>query len=121
MTSELEKQFLDTFRIKTKYIYYIKNTSIKLCYYSATKKDILKYFTNENHRKYKVFKVKIEHPKITDRILLELTAIHSTWCMPRLCALNVEELKKQVLSDLNLFNDKRIELIHQVQALFEEE
>ena len=92
MTNDLEKQFFDTFGIEPieQEIFVLKRMIIK------------------------------EYPQITDRILLELTAIHSCWCMPRLCCFNIEQLKEQVLSDLTLFNDKRIELIHQVRTLFEE-
>lgn len=115
MTTDLEKQFFDTFGIKTKYIYYIKDTSIKSCYYSATKKDILNYFTNKNHRKYKVFNVKIEHPQITDRILLELICILNPFCYPS--GQNIQHLKESVLDWCITFKD---DIEQQVQVLFEE-
>jgi len=104
MTNELEKQFFDTFGIEPN----CQNTFINPS----------KCPFNESRRCYDC--VSFDYPQITDRILLELTAIHSCWCLPRLCCFNVEQLKEQVLSDLTLFNDKRIELIHQVRTLFEE-
>ena len=123
MTTNLTKQFFDTFGIKTKYIYHIKDTSTKLCYFSATKKDILDYFTNKNHRKYKVFNVKIEHPQITDHILLELicilnenTTLDETYYQG---ASTVKELKKLVLKDLIKTKDN-FDTIQQVQKLFKE-
>jgi hypothetical protein len=100
MTNELEKQFFDTFGIEPIGCNDNKNcTGVLDC-------------TQCPNAKY---------PQITDRILLELITIHSCWCLPRLCCFNVEQLKEQVLSDLTLFNDERIELIHQVRTLFEEE
>lgn len=123
MVTKLEKQFFRTFGIKTKYIYYIKDTSNKLCYYSATKKDILDYFTNKNHRKYKVFNVKIEHPQITDRILLELICIDNQEnvykCRP--LANNVEELKTYILEEfIRLYELGLFKREQQVRTLFKE-
>ena len=40
------------------------------------------------------------YPPITNRTLLELICLHSTWSAPRLCATNIEALKRQVLRDL---------------------
>lgn len=119
MVTKLEKQFFDTFGIKTKYIYYIKDTSTKLCYYSATKKDILDYFTNKNHRKYKVFNVKIEHPQITDRILLELICIANREDVYiELVGTDIETMKNNLLENFIYF--KRIIPKQQIQELFEE-
>ena len=98
MTNDLEKQFFDTFGIEP--------IEIPSREYDSDG-EICSYY--------------VEYPQITDSILLELTAIHSCWCLPRLCCFNVEQLKEQVLSDLTRFNDERIELIHQVRTLFEEE
>ena len=56
------------------------------------------------------------YPQITDRILLELICLHSTWCEPRLCATNIEAIKRQVLRDL-IFEDCE-KLKQQVQKLF---
>lgn len=116
MVTKLEKQFFDTFGIKTKYIYYIKDTSTKLCYYSATKKDILDYFTNKNHRKYKVFNVKIEHPQITDHILLELICIANSQNMG-FEGNNIEDIKKDLLDNFIFF--KR-DVYDQIHNLFKE-
>lgn len=134
MTTEIEKTFFDTFGIKAKYIYYIKDTSIKLCYYSATKKHILDYFTNKNNRKYKVFNVKIEHPQITDSILLELILINmhneDLFGYPT----NIQELKdntlKQLIETYNKFStcvtcdgeyqQSARDIKRQVRTLFEE-
>ena len=130
MATDLERQFFDTFGIKTRYVYYIKDTSIKLCYYSATKKYILDYFTNKNCIKYKVFNVKIEHPQITDRILLKLICICSQYgfCPT---ARNTKDLKLKVLKRLfklkeNLKNNYEHQGYHnvftrKVRTLFEEE
>lgn len=121
MTNELEKQFFQCFGIEPKttyscYEYYTSERNIDIWGEYCTK-----YFEDggecDNCDKNASIQ---EYPQITDRILLELTAIHSCWCLPRLCCFNVEQLKEQVLSDLTLFNDKRIELIHQVRTLFEE-
>ena len=98
MTNDLEKTFFDTFGIESK----------------------LECIKPSDERCNECGCCELKYPQITDRILLELTAIHSCWCLPRLCCFNVEQLKEQVLSDLTLFNDERIELIHQVRTLFEE-
>ena len=58
-----------------------------------------------------------EYPPITDRILLELICLHSTWTLPRLCATNIEALKRQVLRDLICEDCDKLR--GQVQKLFE--
>ena len=112
MTNDLEKQFFDTFGIEPHY-------------YCADEYIFEAMLENEctegNREKCKTCKkVSKSYPQITDRILLELVVLHSSWCMPRLCCFDLEQLKEQVLSDLTLFNDEKIELIHQVRTLFEE-
>lgn len=91
MTDDLTKTFFDTFGIKVS-----RCTKDGNCYFQECSKCDWYIHT---------------YPQITDRILLELIAIHSTWRFPRLCCLNIEELKEQVLSDLIIFNDKRFDLI----------
>ena len=64
--------------------------------------------------------INTEYPRITDRILLELICVHSTYSEPRLCATNIEAIKRQVLRDL--INDNEEEnLKQQVRSLFKEE
>ena len=58
-----------------------------------------------------------QYPPITDRILLELICLHSTWTLPRLCATNIEALKRQVLRDLICEDCDKLR--GQVQKLFE--
>lgn len=120
--SEIEKQFFDAFGIEPNIDYFVSftnhKTKIVRCFH-FNKEELLYRYKNTKD-KMKVLRVDFDYPQITDRILLELVTLHSYWCMPRLCCFNVEQLKQQVLSDLSIFNDKRIELIHQVQALFKE-
>lgn len=59
------------------------------------------------------------YPPITDKILLELICLHSTWSAPRLCATNIEAIKRQVLRDLICENCDKLR--EQVRKLFESE
>ncbi len=59
------------------------------------------------------------YPSITAERLLKLICIHTSWCEPRLCSHNINELKEQVLSDL-MIDAWYEELKQEVQAVFEE-
>ena len=113
MTTELEKQFFDTFGIETKEKSYCWTTY-------CTRKPSIKFSDCEicrnckNSRFYTV-------PEITDKQYLELICILGYFEIiykPDNC----EELKKYILKYyLNLDDSEIRELKHQVQAIFEGE
>lgn len=98
MTTELKKQFFDTFGIKEKYV----------SHYDELYPDF-KHYT-------------MEYPQITDRILLELICILRTSdaLLPIICSKNIEELKLEILSDM-IRIQSRVDVKPQVQALFKEQ
>ena len=74
MTTEIEKQFFNTFGIEPKYAYLVTDMfyTSNSHNYEATKNDLIKYFSDKNCGRYKVTEVYKTYPQITDRILLEL-------------------------------------------------
>lgn len=96
MTTEIEKQFFDTFGIEPKEqeVFVLKNMVVK------------------------------EYPEITDHILLELICILTRWHLDErepyeIMSINMEQLKSQILSD-SLGIAKCVKTKHQVRTLFEE-
>ena len=77
MTTEIEKQFFDTFKIKPKYTYLVSDMfyTSNSHSYEATKNDLIEYFEGKNCGRYKVMEVYKSYPRITDHILLELMCI----------------------------------------------
>lgn len=94
MTTDLEKQFFDTFGIKEKYA----------SHYDELYPDF-KHYT-------------MDYPKITDRILLELICILSNVVMFVVLPYNIEQLRENILKYCIKYSD---DIKHQVQALFKEE
>ena len=102
MTTEIEKQFFDTFNIEKtqvdcEQLLRLDCEDCKTCKYSV-----------------------YEYPEITDRILLELVCI--AMGVTDFRASNIEDLKEVVLevliNGIKYYNSEEIK--HQVQALFEE-
>ena len=96
MTTEIEKQFFDTFGIEPKEqeVFVLKNMVVK------------------------------EYPEITDHILLELICILTRWHLDErepyeIMSINMEQLKSQILSD-SLGIAKCVKTKQQVRTLFEE-
>ena len=101
MTTDLEKQFFDTFGIEPRQWYKI----------SMGKKG--NFYNEPSHKSY---------PQITDRILLELICILSKYqkdvgSLLEICETDKNSIKEEVL-DMLIFRD--IALKQQVQALFKE-
>ena len=96
MTTDLEKQFFDTFGIEPKPLFSTRNG-----------------YTDDAYL----------YPQITDRILLELICILSKYqkdvgSLLEICETDKNSIKEEVL-DMLIFRD--IALKQQVQALFKEE
>lgn len=111
MTTDLEKQFFDTFGIKQ--IEYTQCTTIGC-------KHI--YGDCNNCQFHNVYKV--DYPQITDSILIELICILSRWHLDRrepyeIMSINKEQLKNQILSN-SLYIAKFYKAKQQVQELFRE-
>ena len=101
MTTEIEKQFFDTFGIEPKE----------------------KVNQTFNGAEFKVETIK-EYPQITDHILLELICILTRWHLDErepyeIMSINIEQLKNQILSN-SLYIAKHLKAKQQVQALFKE-
>ena len=128
MTTELEKQFFDTFGIEPKLLFY-DLTRLKEGDYlerggrcnanwqGETKEETIRRFSQNGWKVLKCEEVYC-YPQITDKHYLELICIlgyFETVHNPNNC----EELKKYILDYyLNLDNSEIIELKHQVQAIF---
>ena len=112
MTTDLEKQFFDTFGIP------------QLCCKEYIT-NCLKYGECEKCKNYdSTFST---YPQITDRILLELICILNDYTGIDVRAIKIEELKKELLNhcieliEYELYNDDDItKFKHQVRTLFEE-
>ena len=96
MTTEIEKQFFDTFGIKPKEqeVFVLKRMVVK------------------------------EYPEITDHILLELICILTRWHLDEhepyeITSINMEQLKSQILNN-SLDIAKCVKTKQQVRTLFEE-
>lgn len=97
MTTEIEKQFFDTFGIEPKEqeVFVLKNMVVK------------------------------EYPEITDHILLELICILTRWHLDErepyeIMSINMEQLKSQILSD-SLGIAKCVKTKQQIRTLFGED
>lgn len=97
MTTEIEKQFFDTFGIEPKEqeVFVLKRMVVK------------------------------EYPEVTDHILLELICILTRWHLDErepyeIMSINMEQLKSQILSD-SLGIAKCVKAKQQVRTLFEED
>lgn len=106
--TNIEQEFFKTFGIEPK-DYYGCDIDTWCPFDNETCNEVCPYWV----------KYKTELPKITDRVLLELICLHSTWSKPRLCATNIEAIKRQVLRDLIFENCDKLK--YQVQSLFREE
>lgn len=95
MTTELEKQFFDTFGIEAKY----KCTRDGNCYFQECSKCGWYIRT---------------YPQITDHILLELICILNPYAYPS--GKNIQHLKEGILEWCIKFKN---DIKHQVQAIFE--
>ena len=101
MTTELEKQFFDTFGIEPKYKdYRTKNGKEYEC-------------KNPNNRN-----IRLCYPQITDRHYLELILIYSKTDRLPICYDTVEHFKEGILE---CFIEDGEEFKHQVQAIFKGE
>ena len=97
MTTEIEKQFFDTFGIEPKEqeVFVLKRMVVK------------------------------EYPEITDHILLELICTLTRWHLDEsepyeIMSINMEQLKSQILSD-SLGIAKCVKTKQRVRTLFEED
>ena len=124
MTTEIEKQFFNTFKIKPKYTYLVSDMfyTSNSHSYEATKNDLIEYFEGKNCGRYKVMKVYKFYPQITDHILLELLVIMTRYTDIIDGFDNVQELKEFVLKDLmySLTQPECNIVKQQVRTLFEE-
>ena len=110
MTTDLEKQFFDTFGIEP---------DVESCYRSCYHKCETKSYLNCKD----CDKATVIYPQITDRILLELICILSKYqkdvgSLLEICETDKNSIKEEVL-DMLIFRD--IALKQQVQALFKEQ
>ena len=111
MTTEIEKQFFDTFGIEPKSV----KRTLKLAMQGYDENDLpedLRQFISSQAQVYHVY------PEITDRILLELICELSGVCCPYFAfKRSISELKETVLKLCMAYKDL---LKQQVRALFEE-
>lgn len=128
MTTELEKQFFDTFGIKPYFYEYIIKTNRKE--QMLTKEQFINFVKSEQDYLFVIpYKVEVQ---ITDRILLELicilskmgTGLHTIYTIK---AKNTLELKQDVLENClevlewDEFKKYKKGFKQQVQTLFKEE
>lgn len=104
MTTEIERQFFDTFGIEPE--------EEKYCLWEC-KEPSLEYVPCNKECKYQ--RHDIYYPTITDRILLKLICILNPFCYPS--GQNIQHLKESVLDWCITFKD---DIGQQVQALFSE-
>ena len=114
MTTEIEKQFFETFGIEP----------IKECFNGdCIVKEEIGYDCNICDDK--CVYIERRYPQITDRILLELICLHNTYVWEVITS-TVDELKNVLLNryieyvNLMLNEDEKQEYINEVQALFKE-
>lgn len=74
MTKPIEQEFYEAFGIKPTYFYYVTHLYYNdACHnFTCYKNGIIKYFSKDKSKRYKVTKVCREDTPITDHILLEL-------------------------------------------------
>lgn len=113
MTTELEKQFFETFGIEpiAEYCKHQCNNELDESACIGCK-----------------YIEKVEYPQITDRHYLELMVLHNIYLETKLYSLDYKSLKKEILQDL--IDEQQLreikkdyvsdDLKHQVQAIFEE-
>ena len=111
MTTNLEKQFFDTFGIEP-IIYCSKPILDCDAKKSVTCTKDCEYYSG------------ILYPQITDRILLELICILTRWHLDErepyeIMSINIEQLKNQILSN-SLYIAKYAKAKKRVQSLFKE-
>ena len=113
MTTELEKQFFDTFGIEPKIL---NGCKFERCL--NINKGIINCIKEECPHYYKD---KFEYPPITVRILLELICVltKSKAMLPIICSENTQDLKDEILWDLIKAQIQfKKDIKHQVQELF---
>lgn len=113
MTSELEKQFFDTFGIEPKNRF--KGCKLGAKYYSEICDEPTCNGCDDEIKE-------TEYPQITDSILLELICILSRWHLDErepyeIMSISIEQLKTQILSN-SLYIAKYAKAKHQVRTLF---
>ena len=137
MTTELEKQFFDTFGIEPKEtITCIIEEDWLNDYHLKTWYPISEWMKNntpckgekECSNKCNCYQVKNKYPQITDRHYLELICILNDYTGIDVRAIKIEELKEELLEhcteliEYELYIDDDIDNFkHQVQAIFEGE
>ena len=133
MTTELEKQFFDTFGIEPKETItciieedWLNDYHLKTWYPIS---DWMKYNApckgeKECSNKCNCYQVKNKYPQITDSILLGLICINNknTRCIHELIVpRNLKLLKKSTLRRLIENSKNTVQIKHQVQAIFKGE
>ncbi len=140
MTTELEKQFFETFGINGEYYYNCDlidtiEPDEKFMLPNCSKSELISFCKEKEYYSYcKVVKVYKNYPQITDHILLKLICIINQADLDLygendyFMALNYKDLKEEViakckrLADKNAFSEVTGEHIkHQVQELFKGE
>ena len=135
MTTELEKQFFDTFGIEPEKIYLCPLCKSKLsgCTWVGDKQRFECVYSWGEHPYYMGKEVEekaiidYEYPQITDRHYLELIVLHNIYLETKLYSLDYKSLKEEILQDLIgeqqlreiKKDDVSDDLKHQVQAIFE--
>ena len=123
MTTELEKQFFDTFGVEP--------TEEKYCYYQCKNPKFKEYCCEDKNCKH--FKHKIEYPQITDRHYLELICAYNNFqndTASFFIPFDYKNIKNNILTFLveeinekyknRYFCNDVDKLKHQVQAIFKE-
>ena len=125
MTTEIEKQFFDTFGIKAHYKYLLIDKTSRCHNEKLFDKTNFIDFVKSG-KDYLLLKVIKYYPQITDRILLELICLNNIYLWETHTS-TVDELKNVLLNKyiehVNLMTDKneKQEYINQVRTLFKEE
>lgn len=107
MTNEIEKKFFDAFGIKPEHYEY--------CYHECRIPELANIPCDKKDCPH--YRIDIDYPAITDRILLELICIESQVNKAHNIYSDVENLKEHILVGLRLFTEK---CYHQVRELFGE-
>ena len=120
MTSQLQKQFFDTFGIEPKCV----KRTLKLAMHGYDENDLpedLRQFISSQAQVYHVY------PEITDRILLELICLLNNHGKNDTWAISVENLKDCILMNcIKVIKEKDLKEMslnnfkHQVRTLFKE-
>lgn len=121
MTNEIEKKFFDAFGIKPEHSEY--------CYHECRIPELANIPCNKKNCPH--YRIDIDYPAITDRILLKLICllVAHYWKTKEhyyLTALDEECLRKEILNDAcyvidgMLSREKEVDFINQVRTLFGE-